>query len=125
MLNLSTTITPGGRRRFPQIVLITLEISGGCRTELGRYIFDPESVPTYLYPVAGLAAAPLVYFTKSAEQGAQTQIYLAASNELDLSRDSGKYFDNSRVAATSEAAMNVDTASWLWKESERLTGRTF
>ncbi len=75
--------------------------------------------------MAGLAAAPLVYFTKSAEQGAQTQIYLAASNKLDLRQDSGKYFDNSRVAATSDAAHNADTASWLWSESERLTGIKF
>lgn len=32
---------------------------GGCRTELGRYIVDPNSIPQYLLPVLGVAAAPL------------------------------------------------------------------
>ena len=38
-------------------------LPGGCRTELGRYIFDPESVskniPPYALPIAAIAAAPL------------------------------------------------------------------
>ena len=38
-------------------------LPGGCRTELGRYIFDPESVskniPPYALPLAAIAAAPL------------------------------------------------------------------
>ena len=37
---------------------------GACRTELGRYIVDPSSIPKFLYPVVGVAALPLVYFTK-------------------------------------------------------------
>lgn len=80
---------------------------GACRTELGRYIFDPSSTPAYLAPVLGVALSPLgeiysfftayflclceyvVYLTKSAEQGAQTQIFLSASKQISLS-DSGE-----------------------------------
>jgi NAD(P)-dependent dehydrogenase (short-subunit alcohol dehydrogenase family) len=32
---------------------------GLCRTDLGRYLFDPASVPKYLAPLAGAALAPL------------------------------------------------------------------
>ena len=73
----------------------------------------------------GVVALPLVYFTKSSEQGAQTQIFLAATNVLDLKASSGSYYDNSKEAATSEAGRNMDTAAWLWGESERLTGVKF
>ena len=95
---------------------------GGCRTELGRYIFDTDSIPKVLYPLVGVVALPALYLTKSAEQGAQTQIFLAATNKIDLATDSGKYFDNSREADTSAAGKNMNTASWLWDESARLTG---
>ena len=95
---------------------------GVCRTELGRYLFDSNSIPKVLYPLVGVVALPALYLTKSAEQGAQTQIFLAASKKLDLAADSGKYFDNSRESDTSAAAKNMNTAKWLWGESERLTG---
>jgi len=94
---------------------------GVCRTELYRYIFD-SNIPKILYPLIGAVALPALYVTKSAKQGAQTQIFLAASKKIDLVADSGKYFDNSRVSGTSAAAKNMDTASWLWKESAKLTG---
>jgi len=93
---------------------------GACRTELGRYIVDPESIPKYLLPIVGAIALPLVYITKSSEQGAQTQIFLAASKTL-TKQDSGLYFDNSKRASTSKAAEDGDMASWLWNESENLT----
>ena len=63
--------------------------------------------------------------TQSSEQGAQTQIFLAATNKLDLAASSGEYFDNSAQTATSDAGRNMDTAAWLWNESEKLTGVRF
>ena len=94
---------------------------GVCRTELYRYIFD-SNIPKILYPLIGAVALPALYVTKSAKQGAQTQIFLAASKKIDLMADSGKYYDNSRESGTSPAAKNMDTASWLWEESAKLTG---
>lgn len=106
---------------------------------------DPEavkSVPPLVLPLVAVAAAPLslfpffssspslslvpssylpVYFTKSAEQGAQTQIFLSASSSL-TQRDAGEYFDNSAKASPSDMARDASLASWLWEESERLTG---
>ena len=94
---------------------------GVCRTELYRYLFN-TNIPKVLYPLVGAVALPALYLTKSAKQGAQTQIFLAATNKIDLATDSGKYFDNSRKADTSTAGKNMNTASWLWDESARLTG---
>jgi retinol dehydrogenase-12 len=99
---------------------------GVCRTELGRYIFDPSkvTVPKFLYPVLGVIGSPAIYFTKSAKQGAQTQIFLAASPSISA-EDSGRYFDNSREADTSPESKDMDEAEWLWQQSEALTGRQF
>lgn len=98
---------------------------GACRTELGRYIVDPATIPKYLLPIVGAIAFPLVYFTKSPKQGAQTQIYLAASSKV-TSADSGEYFDNNqRSSALSNAAKDDDLAAWLWNESENLTKTKF
>lgn len=97
---------------------------GVCRTELGRYIFDPSKVPKFLYPVLGVVGAPAIYFTKSAKLGAQTQIFLSASPSITPD-DSGKYFDNSRAADTSSESKDMDEAEWLWKTSESLIGKKF
>jgi hypothetical protein len=53
--------------------------------------------------------------------GAQTQIFLSASRSLSM-KDAGKFYDNSREAKTSDEAMDMELADWLWQESRRLTG---
>ena len=99
---------------------------GVCRTELGRYIFDPSKVqiPKFLYPVLGIMGSPFLYFTKDAKKGSQTQTYLSASSALSP-KDGGKFYDNSKPAETSAEAKNIDEAMWLWAESEKLTGVKF
>jgi NAD(P)-dependent dehydrogenase (short-subunit alcohol dehydrogenase family) len=68
--------------RGGSIVPLTLH-PGVCRTELGRYIVDPDKIPKALAPVLGVVASPLLYATKSARLGAQTQIFLAASTKSE------------------------------------------
>ena len=97
---------------------------GACRTELGRYLFDPESIPKYLLPVLGVVGSPLLYFTKDARMGSQTQTYLSASPQI-TPKEGGKFYDNSAVAKTSPEANDIEEAKWLWVESERLTGIKF
>ncbi len=99
---------------------------GICRTSLIRYVFDADQVeiPNYLFPILGVALAPAVYFTKSAEQGAQTQIFLSASSSLTPNA-SGRYYDNSRVADTSPESKDAIDAEWLWQTSETLIGKRF
>lgn len=62
----------------------------------------------------------IAYATKDAKQGAQTQIFLAASSEVSL-QDSGKYFDNMKESMISNDANNEDLSNWLFEESEKLT----
>jgi NAD(P)-dependent dehydrogenase (short-subunit alcohol dehydrogenase family) len=98
---------------------------GGCRTDLARYILDPSKISVPARLALGVAAAPLFYFTKSAEAGAQTQIFLAADTKTVPQFYNGEYFDNSKVASTSTEAQSAEEAEWLWAESERLTGCSF
>lgn len=105
-------------------VVTTVCHPGACRTELGRYIFDPESIPKFLYPVLGVVGSPLLYLTKSSYMGSQTQTFLSASRSLST-RDNGKFYDNSKESDTSAEAKDLGEAAWLWEESERLTGVKF
>jgi len=101
---------------------------GGCRTELGRYIVDPKDIPPYALPILAPLGLPLFYFTKSKEKGAQTQIYLSASTEMDKQKKfyNGEYFDNSKISsARSDLAKNSELADWLWKTSNKYTNSNF
>jgi NAD(P)-dependent dehydrogenase (short-subunit alcohol dehydrogenase family) len=55
----------------------------------------------------------------SPAQGAQTNIYLAASPEVE--GVTGAYFDRSKAVRSSAASYNVQDARRLWEESARLT----
>jgi NAD(P)-dependent dehydrogenase (short-subunit alcohol dehydrogenase family) len=105
-------------------VIATVCHPGACRTELGRYIFDPDSIPKFLYPILGVVGSPVLYLTKSPLMGAQTQIYLSASKAI-TTKDNGVFFDNSQPASTSAESQDMNEAMWLWKESEKLTGVKF
>jgi hypothetical protein len=67
---------------------------------------------------------PLLYGTKTAEKGAQTQIYLSATNQVELlKRNSGAFFDNSKVASASSQYVNdIQLGEELWQKSKALTG---
>ena len=60
------------------------------------------------------------YFAIPREQGAETIIYLAASEEVE--GISGKYFQEKEPIQTSPLSYDVDIAKRLWSISEKLTG---
>ena len=62
--------------------------------------------------------------TKDAREGAQTSIYLSASRNV-AKRNSGGYYDNSKLSSTIASAEDETLQAWLWTESEKLTGVTF
>lgn len=111
-------------RRAGSSVIALVCHPGACRTELGRFIFDPSSVPAYARPLLTIPLLPAVYLTKSATQGSQTQTFLAASDKITQA-DSGKYFDNSREATPGATALVTSDGEWLWRQSETLTGKPF
>lgn len=89
---------------------------GGVRTELGRNL----DLPAWAFPLL----VPLVYFTKSVEQGAQTQTRLSADPALHRA-GAGKYFDNCAEAQPAPPALDAAAARRLWEVSEELTGQRF
>lgn len=95
---------------------------GACRTELGRYLFDP-SVPAnpLVYPV--LAAGVLV--TRSPKEGAQTQIACAADPALVKGRGAGgQYYVGPKISELPSAlARDPEAAERMWAASERLVGK--
>ncbi len=56
----------------------------------------------------------------SPEKGAETNIYLAASP--DVEGITGKYWDNKQQKASNSASHNLETQKRLWELSEELTG---
>ncbi len=59
-------------------------------------------------------------FMKSPRKGAETPVYLAASEEVD--GVSGKYFRNKKTVKPAEIALDEDLNRRLWEISEQLTG---
>jgi len=85
---------------------------GGVRTEIAR---------------SGNWRSPLVFsiwlcgpFLKTANEGAQTTLYLATSEEVE--NVSGHYFADCKPSRISLLAADDNLATALWKESERFTG---
>lgn len=60
------------------------------------------------------------FFLISAEEGAQTSIYLASSNEVK--GITGKYFAKKKMKVASKKCSNIKLQKELWQLSERLTG---
>jgi NAD(P)-dependent dehydrogenase (short-subunit alcohol dehydrogenase family) len=86
---------------------------GGVRTNFGkegdtrgllRFVFD------LFLRVGGI----------SAEEGADTAVYLASSPEV--TGVTGKYFEKRKAISSSRQSYDVDVARRLWEVSERLTG---
>lgn len=59
-------------------------------------------------------------FYKSIKSGAQTS--LACALDPDLKDVTGKYFVDCKIAKESKDAEDDETAEWLWRASEKLTG---
>ena len=53
-------------------------------------------------------------------KGARTSVFLAASP--DVEGITGEYYAKEKIAPSSPLSRDMDLASWLWQESERLTG---
>ncbi|MGH8305244.1 MAG: SDR family oxidoreductase [Steroidobacteraceae bacterium] len=73
--------------------------------------------PALVRLVLATAARP---FMRSAEEGAETSVYLATSPEVE--GRSGGYYRGCRPVAPSRAAQCDEDAARLWDESARLTG---
>lgn len=82
----------------------------------------PGVVATSLWPATKWYLKLLIPIIKlfmiSPKEGAETTVYLAASDEVE--GISGKYFDNKKEKYPSRIAQNVDLQKQLWEVSEQL-----
>ena len=83
---------------------------GAVATGLGA---NNGALAKLLMPVIGL-------FMRSPEQGAATQIYLAASPEVE--GVSGKYFVDCKPAQSNQESYDTAVARRLWEVSAKMTG---
>ncbi|CRL08604.1 CLUMA_CG021385, isoform A [Clunio marinus] len=82
---------------------------GIVQTDLGRHM------ESWLRPIYRKILFP---YYKSIKEGAQTQIRLAV--DPDLEHVTGKYFVDCHEVEPSKAALNDETAAWLWKKSTEM-----
>ena len=73
--------------------------------------------------IAPLLSDVTQLFTKTPEQGASTQIYLAATDNTNIIK--GAYYDEMKVQSLPSFATDNEKARLLWEASERLTGIKF
>ena len=83
---------------------------GVVRTGFGRQ--GPAFIRFFL-KIGGL-------FLLTPERGADTAVWLASSSDVDGA--SGGYYEKRRIATSSRAARDSESARRLWRLSERLTG---
>ena len=83
---------------------------GAVSTELQRHMFFSSF---WFYPIRW-------YMFKTPEQGAQTSIHCAVSEEMD--RVSGKYLCDCRIVEPSKGAQDDDAAEKLWDLSIKMVG---
>jgi len=105
---------------------------GAVRTDLSRYLIGEKDFVSMMdapevgttFSLKALALLPLVYFTKSVERGATTQVWLASGQGQDVLKG-GEYLQNCKVQMLTSAAQDTQQAKELWKISEQLTGVQF
>jgi NAD(P)-dependent dehydrogenase (short-subunit alcohol dehydrogenase family) len=99
---------------------------GAVRTDLQRYIVGEENFVSMQDAQPStldyLKVAPLLYFTKAVERGANSQVWLSSFQGENVG---GKYFQNMKEVKTASAAEDMDKAKELWKVSEELSGIQF
>lgn len=100
---------------------------GAVQTDLGRFVVGEEKWESMKQNGMSLQDkllfVPLSKLTKTVEDGASTQVYLAAGE--GGSDVGGKYFIDCKKAGLEGAALDMDKAKELWTLSEKLTGVQF
>jgi len=109
---------------------------GVVNTDLGRYLTQgidaaEAGEPQEENPIQKAlleAVSPISsVFLLTPEQGANTQVFLAAGadSDGDLTRSGALYFENMKVASPASFTNSEKLAKQLWEVSEQLTGTKF
>lgn len=127
------------QRRFDAAGLKASAVSlhpGVVNTDLGRYLTQGVDAaeagePQDENPIQKAllqAVSPISnVFLLTPEQGANTQVFLAAGGDSDgdLTRSGALYFENMKVASPASFTNSRKLAEQLWEVSEQLTGTKF
>merc|ERR1719203_605309 len=103
---------------------------GAVRTDLARYLLkdnfvsmqDKEAQKNIKISLGMVGILPLVYFTKSVDRGATTQIWLTSGQGENVG---GKFFQNCKALKLNSPAEDMEKAKQLWNISEKLSGVKF
>ena len=96
---------------------------GAVRTDLPRYMIGEDKFESMKTNSLDLRLLFGLYFTKSVERGANTQIWLASGNGGDDIR--GKFYFNMKEVALRSHALDMEKARILWDRSESMSGITY
>ena len=101
---------------------------GAVNTDLWRYIVGEDKLQEIKennssFSIESLALTASSAFTKTPEQGANTQVFLAAGAEGKLVK--GAFYDEMKVKELPAFMEDEDKAKTLWELSEEYTGVTF
>eukprot|EP00984_Skeletonema_dohrnii_P013622 scaffold5646_cov78-Skeletonema_dohrnii-CCMP3373.AAC.1 len=67
----------------------------------------------------------LAKFVKTVQEGASTQVYLAAADIRQLDKDAGKFFTDGKVEKLQAFALDSEKANKLWSMSEEMANVKF
>lgn len=102
---------------------------GAVQTDLARYLIGEEKFQSmkengFSSWTDKVLMEGLAKFVKTVQEGASTQVFLAANGGVGLSQG-GKFFDEGKVTAVKPFATDEDKAKELWSVSEKLAGVKF
>ena len=120
--------TSSGLQNFKALALHP----GAVRTDLARYLVGEKDFVSMMdapsssitFSLKALTLLPLVYFTKSVERGATTQVWLASGQGDDVLRG-GDFLQNCKVLKLAPAVLDMEKAKELWQVSEQMSGVRF
>lgn len=101
---------------------------GAVQTDLARYLIGEEKFNSmkengFSNWKDKIVMESLAKFVKTVQEGASTQVYLAASDLGSLK--AGKFFSDGKVMSVQSFATDEDKAEKLWNVSEKLSGVKF
>ena len=105
-------------------ILFTAELAKRLQdTNVAAYCFDPGLVATNFNRdngrLARMTTAVMMRFARTPEQGAETLVWLADTDDKNL--ENGRYYADKQVGTLSAQASNIEAARKLWEVSEKQT----
>ena len=103
---------------------------GAVQTDLARYLIGEEKFAAmkekgFTSWKDKLLFETLAKFVKTVQEGASTQVYLAAADIAELDKDAGKFFNDGKVEKLQAFATDSEKANKLWSMSEEMANVKF